>query len=236
MKERPILFSAPMVRAMLSGTKTQTRRVVSKATMFGNKTQDTEGFRPTIIEASDAGNLKWQWANPKTWSFASWPHNLPYGQPGDRLWVRETWKTTLHAPGYENHNDPEDFQEGVATIAYQAGGDFKTVDDLDAKGDEEARRGTLSWKPSIHMPRWASRFTLEVTSVRVERLQDISEADAKSEGIEWAFGQWKNYTDPAVVCQKPVSSYRTLWESINGPGSWDANPWVWVVEFRRVTP
>jgi hypothetical protein len=121
----------------------------------------------------------------------------PYGKLGDRLWVRETW-----APDFE----PYEF-------IYRA--------------DDEARASSQGgrWYPSIHMPRWASRITLEVESVRVERLQEISEEDAKAEGVEWypRSGSYKRL-------------FTALWESINGPGSWEANPWVWVVTFKRTKP
>lgn len=169
MKERPILFSAPMVRAILDGRKTQTRRVVKLRNgqyMPPSEKADINGWRQML-------------------------RNCPYGQPGDRLWVRET------------HFDAKRLNEG--RILYRADGDVSR----------------FGWTPSIHMPRSASRITLEVTGVRVERLQDISEADAVAEGVVWEQGQ------------TAINVFETLWESINGAGSWDANPWVWVVEFKR---
>ena len=133
---------------------------------------------------------------------------LPYGKPGDRLWVRETWhdaSSSLHS-----------------CALYRADG-------IDLHWDK--------WTPSIHMPRWASRITLEITSVRVERLQDISEADALAEGIPsidtpgaWTLPIPANPNLPAIY----LGAFCKLWESINGPGSWAANPWVWAIEFRRV--
>lgn len=163
MKERPIIFSAPMVRAILAGTKVQTRFVLG----------------------------------------------CPYGQPGDRLWVREAWA-----------RDDEDGQ-----LMYRA----DVGRDLCAD----------AWRPSIHMPRWASRITLEVTAVRVERLQDISEADAQAEGVipKWEPGCSGRLMDAfgGFSFRPAASAYAELWEQINGPGAWDANPWVWVVEFKRVT-
>jgi hypothetical protein len=137
----------------------------------------------------------------------------PHGQPGDRLWVRETFAIvprTAYAAS-----------EGVQQT-------LRRDDDHDAaiyRAGWERSNGGLRWRPSIHMPRWASRITLEVTGVRVERLQDISEADARSEGISRAdCPDWHATTD-----------YRALWESIHGPGSWAANPRVWVAEFRRAS-
>jgi hypothetical protein len=166
MKERPILFSGPMVRAILEGRKTQTRRIVKP--------------QPLCIASGE------------------WIMNgsaCKYGKPGDRLWVRETWWA------------PRDDVRGEYKREY-----IKYAATLDGMGQP-------TWKPSIHMPRWASRINLEVVSVRVERLQNISEEDARAEGI-WQ-PNW------------PLS-WRQLWESINGAGSWEANPWVWVVEFKRI--
>ena len=192
-KERPILFSAPMVRAILAGTKTQTRRVVKGAPEDWSPVQpqvyaptivDRHGFEQPGPDAFGAGD-----AQGDHWI------RCPYGQPGDRLWVRETWA-----------------QHGVSAV-YRAD-----------SGDRPAGAGM--WRPSIHMPRWASRITLEVTGVKVERLQGISEADAIAEGIPQS-----DVSPPDMG----VFAYRQLWESINGPGSWDANPWVWCVSFKRVT-
>ena len=223
MKERPILFSAPMVRAILEGRKTQTRRVVSKSTLFGDKTQEADGYCPTILEPNAVGNVKWQWA--KGAYFASHPHLLPYGQPGDRLWVRETWCD----PGRSGW-----------PILYRA--DFPQH--WSAKNSSTGSSVTLKaedyqWKPSIHMFRDFSRIPLEVTGVRVERLQDIGDADARAEGVEELRpGLWRDYLseERAAYWTDARASYESLWESINGPGSWDANPWVWVVEFKRVKP
>jgi len=200
MKERPILFSGSMVRALLAGTKTQTRRVVKMKHYHQ-------------IEERDDGS-PWPWMYDGEREENSWMH-CPYGQPGDRLWVRETFAPrTLGAWSVlDQHMKP----------LYRA----------DADRPEWKR----IWRPSIHMPRWASRITLEITSVRVERLQDISEADAQADGV----AQVVRDRLPVQQCGEydaidvdPVELYRDLWESINGPGSWDANPWVWVLEFRRL--
>lgn len=201
MTERPILMSAPMVRAILAGTKTQTRRVV--------KPQPTH-FNPAGVPRR---------VNPD--GGASAVIACPYGQSGDRLWVREAF-------GHFERNDT--LKQGDR-IYYRTDGECVELH---------------PWRPSIHMPRWASRITLEVTGVRVERLQDISEADAVAEGIErgdgfpgWYRGPLAGDSPSLVQCgfkiptAFPRLAYRALWESINGPGSWDANPWVWCVEFRR---
>lgn len=205
-KERPILFSSPMVQAILEGRKTMTRRIV--------KPQPTEynGF--------------WSWrknynagiggCNGDTSKFvqllAGWS---PYGQPGDRLWVRE------------------------AMYADKDGGWTYKADDEPVGCDRADETQMIAWVhhkqtehcSSIHMPRWASRITLEITDVRVERLQDISDSDAVNEGITGVLddGIW-SYNGHAL----PRDGFTDLWKKINGDGSWDANPWVWVVSFKVV--
>ena len=210
MKERPILFSAPMVRALLDGSKTQTRRIL--------KVQPDEDGLSKVTDGP--------WVDTSGRQYV-----CPYGQPGDQLWVRETW-------GVGSRPDPWGGYDGIEYRADEAwledGDDFachkvETPDDI-CLGDY-----SHGWKPSIHMPRWASRIQLEITDVRIERLQDISEEDAKAEGIEPELDGWIDYSNPsAQMCLNPIDSFRTLWEAINGNGSWAANPWVWVVEFRRV--
>lgn len=188
MKERPILFSGHMVRAILAGTKTQTRRVVKPAPQMvtDHSVQpwagDARELLGLLIKAGKA---------------------CPYGQPGDRLWVRETWNCFDGWAGYYYAADYEGFGIGPD-------------DDPDHVPDHAVR-----WKPSIHMPRAASRINLDITSVRVERLHAISDADARAEG-------------PAGHPDGPWHAFRSLWTLINGPESWDANPWVWVVEFKHL--
>jgi hypothetical protein len=208
MKERPILFSAPMVRALLDGSKTQTRRVV--------KTQPDEyavmlGDQCLLVHDSSPGMHNSELIS------------CPYGQPGDRLWVRETFAMYPYAGN-----------DGAAGEVYRANGNVT---------DEMLRALGRKWTPSIHMPRWASRIDLEITGVRVERLQDCSEADAKAEGAEPYDVAGLTAAELALLdapLMDPVTPYKNgyalLWESLNGPGSWDANPWVWVIEFRRVKP
>ncbi|CAH1747875.1 Phage-related protein [Thauera humireducens] len=201
MKERPILFSAPMVRALRAGTKTQTRRVV--------KDRHIDAAPPACF---------FQWLRER----------CPYGQTGDRLWVRETW---------QHSNFPLGPYDESCTVFYRA--DY--MDDPHGPDGEKSPEGRYrNWEPSIHMFRSASRILLEVTAVRVERLQDISAADAVAEGIARdGDGYERFHVDPdAPVGQSftrnPVLAYRGLWESINGVGAWDKNPWVWVIEFKRV--
>lgn len=188
-KERPILFSAPMVRAILDGKKTQTRRVL--------KPQPNSGPGGEMVDLGDAfglldGVLSGEW-------------RCPYGKPGDRLWVRETF-ARKSVGGLQS------------VFHYAADAPRDLVNDKPAPVPG-------GWKPSIHMPRVASRITLEITGVRVERLNEISVTDAEAEGCYYGdFGRF----DVA-----PRFAYGALWEGINGPGSWAANPWVWVIEFKR---
>ena len=205
MKESPILFSAPMVRALLAGTKTQTRRIFKPDRM----TWDANGRYTTY--AMRGGELSTTGSGP--FKPSSWLHYCPYGQPGDRLWVRETF---ARIDGQTRPWIETDYQ---ATYTH---GD-RLGDTLGIK---------KRWTPSIHMPRHASRITLEVTGVRVERLQDIDLADALAEGIS---DTGALILDSAGNEQGgPIAEYAVLWEQINGPGSWDANPFVWVVTFRRI--
>jgi hypothetical protein len=209
MTERPILMSAPMVRAILEGAKSQTRRVVKPQPVPPDRIEQwNEGW--AIGRMRDSENA-WRWLR------------CPYGKPGEQLWVRETWAPVDERALVTQRRD---------LIAYAA----STTSD----GNEARKAYGVRWRPSIHMPRWASRITLELIGVRVERLQDIRDVDAVAEGV-----------NPSPCCQQaddtagfhrigkirgnsfPIARYAVLWESINGAGSWDANPWVWVVEFRR---
>lgn len=193
MRERPILFSAPMVRAILSSTKTQTRRIVKPQPVMYEPGMD--------VGLSDYIN----------------DHLVcPYGQTGDRLWVRETWYCDDYRCQRGPYLEPEDWREIPGMMVYRAD------EERPYEGEQPV------WRPAIHMPRWASRILLEVTGVRVERLRVISAADAVAEGIDLYFhDSWHP--------SNQIGAYRRLWESINGAGSWDANPWVWVIEFRRIT-
>lgn len=215
MKERPILFSAPMVRAILSGTKTQTRRLLPA--VFNSP--------PDLVVAA---NQPGDWNGPFKKSADSWGIHFggqwgtslrcPYGLPGDRLWVRETWG--LHRFGDFTcwHRD---------SIAGRSEDDLRLSWDLAYAADAESPYD--HWRPSIHMPRWASRIALDVTEVRVERLQAITPSDAIAEGV---FGDGRYATAPPLPY--PVATFADLWDSINGArASWASNPWVWVVSFKR---
>lgn len=222
MKERPILFSGSMVRAILDGTKTQTRRIV--------KPQPT-GNAPGVY--ADLYNHGPQWAfwlpdnrmtEPRTWP-------CPFGVPGDRLWVRErTWERPERTPRM--------MREGADTWApreYDA--------DLDDGDREQFREWGWRSRPSIHMPRAASRIILEVVSVRVERLQAITDEDAKAEGVGSlgmvvpmeATNLDGSISRGTAHIFNPVTKFAILWDRINGKrASWESNPYVWVVEFKKV--
>jgi hypothetical protein len=233
MKERPILFSGPMVRAILEGRKTQTRRIVKPQPPMGcgyiaNESNNAALCYSLETDPRSSGAL---WVPPTA---KSEDHRLPcpYGQPGDRLWVREAF-----AVG-----------EGEDEVYYRA---------TDPEITEEERAEGMRWLPSIHMPRWASRLTLEITEIRVERLNAITDEDAGKEGVspvlaslgtdDLSIGTIRNYLNDRDQKEGkavqyftgknlPRARFASLWQSINGPDSWEANPWVLVVSFRPVSP
>lgn len=198
MNERPIIFSGPMVRAILEGRKTQTRRLVRPqpdnrlkvARRLLNAGHENIG---AVFSERD-GDLSGQLASSAI---------CPYGAPGTRLWVRETWGCAHY--------------EGIDAAPNY----FYRADETDPEHD-----ALIRWRPSIHMPRTASRITREITDVRVERLQQISEDDARAEGV----GEGPQ----EGMVTGPVVAFADLWGSIHGPDAWLKNPWVWVVEFRRI--
>ena len=218
-KERPILFSAPMVRALLDGSKTQTRRVVKPA--------KCKAMGVPLACCEIAGEI-----NQGDYT------NSQYGQPGDRLWVRETyyawgrWETRFSAKkGRDEWHFVDLTMEARKSYLYAANGQQPQP-----MGGKRHKGGiTPTWwkRPAIFIPHAASRITLEVTGVRVERLQDISEADALAEGVNV---HPDHHSKPRTSIYSPVQAYRDLWESINDTESWEANPWVWVVEFKVVKP
>lgn len=234
MRERPLLYSAPMVRATLDDLKTMTRRGVTRLTGFGQITEFQPSGTPGYVWTFRDREMRWH-----DISHERLLECCPYGQPGDHLWVREAWS----APAIEDHLPPRECSRSIR---------FYEVEHGKQRG-LNPRIGKL--RPSMFMPRWHSRITLEVAEVRVERLQDISEADAIAEGIEKAYidtlgrQRWAMYPhddgvpgdDVVRYCgpthtSKPIESFRSLWLSINGPGSWSANPWVWCISFRRIKP
>lgn len=220
--ERPILFSGSMAQAILAGRKTVTRRLVDPL-MFVETTIGGEPNRAIDQRHPDFGKAATTWAPS------------PYGQPGNRLWVRETLKRGK-MPNLLTGGDTN-----ADAAFYAADGEPVLFGGFDA---------AWTWKravlPSIHMPRWASRLVLDVVSVRVERLQDISDEDARAEGaMEWAletearqdaWAMWTKLLNASARVGSPRGAFAALWASINGAESWDANSWVWRVEFRRAQP
>jgi hypothetical protein len=223
MKERPILFNSEMVRAILDGRKTQTRR---------------------MVKPQPPATAKLTWSLGGLWTLENWPIqprafcnfgrvdilSCPFGTVGDRLWVREMfWINHFeYVDGPLPKTKPTELTELEAHpdqwmpwILYRADGDC--CDQIPEC--ECATEGKPKWRPSIHMPRWASRITLEITGVRVERLQEISSKDAIAEGVEYDVskdGGW------------PLTRFQKLWDSVYG--NWKDNPWVWVVEFKPTNP
>lgn len=242
MKERPILFSAPMVQAILKGRKTQTRRVI-------------KGGFPNAGPLAKLNYSHPDWQGPM----------CPYGKPGDRLWVRESWgyhglhsHGNLHEAMVKYHADGADrkipftsFKKMMDSAPKQ---NFPQPADWDELDADEKHWRHCEWmqdwwqkqnqKPSIHMFRWASRITLEITNVRVERLQDISGEDAEREGVEmaevgdmteipssWITKGWM----PSLTSKSYRAGFAVLWDKINGKKApWSDNPWVWVVEFTKI--
>lgn len=230
MKTRPILMSAPMVRALLDGRKGQTRRLIKPQPVL-----DKVPWRGTTPEDTgwvlNKDGKSWRYDGMRDGKRISHcgPYVCPYGQPGDLLWVRES---IVQSVSSHLGADGEYHSEWGLGAKYVADG---------AKPGRDDYGNTFASRPSIHMPRWASRLTLELTGVRVERLQDISEAVAIAEGIDLIFTWkgypygWRNYLregDGTGSFADPRDSYASLIDSINGRGSWDANPWVWVLTFR----
>lgn len=226
MKERPILFTGPMVRAILEGRKTVTRRVMKPQPDFLGSMVDPN----TPFKTLDAG------LHARI--------TCPYGEPGDRLWVRETW----HVGKPHDKTAPADIlapllAEGRGiTVLYTAGG-WQSVGPAGREepiypDDQPLPDWAGKGRPSIHMPRWACRILLEITAVRVERLQDISEEQALAEGVRGEPCDHARQACADIGCWGDTAkgAFGFLWESLNGEGSWAANPWVWVVEFKRVTP
>lgn len=202
-----------MVQAILEGRKTQTRRVVNpQPTYSENCGFNWKGYVYGI--GSDYAETVSNFTNS----------NCPFGKVGERLWVRETWHVEPGVTGWSM----DDNEPCIGWIEYKAGGskevvapNFDAVQRCFPKGEVDWDFLPYDWRPSIFMPRWACRLILEITKIRVERLNDISEADCVKEGIGSALLR---------DCKRP--KFMQLWESINGAGSWNENPWVWVVEFK----
>lgn len=233
MKERGMIFNSEMVRALLDGRKTQTRREVNLNLDIACLATTYDWA--TSLAANHYQALTEEQIQQKAESLRGVIHPVilgngqmvsiicPYGKPGDRIWVRETFCPV------------DDIQYGGERwVDYRATPKFEASHPAgwdSAPNDAEA----LKWRPSIHMPRWASRILLEITGVRVERLNAISQEDAQAEGMELT-GWRPTYSDPdsGGEVMTPYDNFAELWSSIYGDGSWQANPWVWVIEFKRV--
>lgn len=232
-KARPILFSGAMVRALLDGRKTQTRRIVKHPLLDDvPDTADVVHENPRHAAPyldSYCGGAKtpdnprgmtewWCW-----WTRDDRPchqFKCPYGKPGDLLWARETWQAL-------SFGDYQPTKHHVSDVRFAATDTLGSAD-KDVRG--------YSWRPAIHMPRWASRITLELTGVKIERLKDISEEDAKAEGCGPTIpDDVKDHPLAKHIGPNPRNHFAAVWERINGetgPGSWEDNPWVWALEFR----
>jgi hypothetical protein len=219
-----------MVRAILEGRKTVTRRIVEPQPPAGHLLVGR-----TISSTWVADEGKWVWSGGDNAVALIEPHRVrcPYGQPGDRLWVKERWR-----PSVTHSHGAGECDCGDVNVEYRADGEVRFFRDGNIPFEwtmpKAAARGDVT---PLFMPRWASRITLEVTGVRVERLQDIHREDALAEGIaDLSPADHIDFGIPGIaVAQHPVRAFQLLWESINGVGSWDANPWVWAVEFKRLT-
>ena len=236
-KSKPILFSSEMVRAILAGRKTQTRRIV-KPQPPNDATDVFSWYAPHLPDEVKAPEGLWYWVSEGLRHHVA----CPYGKPGDRLWVREKFALSVFDPeGGDHHDDPTNWNP------------IYFADDPDDQSwtDGDGHPIKAPWRASIHMPKWASRITLEITDVRVERVQDISDSDAIAEGIErnvpldaddWDATEhgWFPYCShhpKACECFPAFDareSFSGLWKRINGPDSWKANPFVWVISFKRV--
>lgn len=213
MKERGMIFNGEMVRAILDGRKTQTRRTIKwKQTRF------------TEIGEREDGS-KWPWSEDAEHACDFW-HPCPFGAVGDRIWVREAFRV---------HSRATD----VATLVYKASERNSWTEQTHRVPVAVCNKPATpeKWTPSLHMPRWASRILLEITGVRVERLNAISEEDARAEGI--IDGGCLNCGEPEPCgCANPepdaTDAFAYLWQSIYGQENWNADPWVWVIEFKRV--
>ncbi|ENI5566672.1 hypothetical protein ABZH46_002946 [Salmonella enterica] len=212
MKERGMIFNSEMVRAILDGRKTQTRRPVKPQPELTERS----GFSWNGVvfgSGSDDRETNRNFAHVK----------CPFGKPGDRIWVRETWQV-IH--DHIDESSHVEYRTYAPSIPKEKDRYWHTVY-AEHFGDESREDRGFPWRPAIHMPRWASRILLEITDVRVERLRGLSEEDAKSEGIIPSAGGVLPGWEYRI-------NFRDLWMDIYGTDNWEANPWVWVIEFKRV--
>ncbi|WP_226051518.1 hypothetical protein [Dickeya chrysanthemi] len=247
MKETGLIFNAEMVRAIIDGRKTQTRRVIKPQPFDRSWSRHDHQIEIVSGRSEEGDEIDGLIAYTKS-SGGTWSAKCPFGQTGDRLWVRETFSCIGNEDGHPVNANGDLCERENAQRIYKASaiqkpnnyGLWTSPDGFDFEG---------SWTPSIHMPRWASRITLEITGVRVERLNDISPEDAESEGLERT-----NFTgfgdEPGMPCfpepdvyrgtkehgwtECPSEAFQHLWKSLYGEESWQKNPWCWVIEFKRL--
>ncbi|EFH6022636.1 hypothetical protein [Escherichia coli] len=206
MKERGMIFNDEMVRAILEGRKTQTRRPVKNVRadnclVIRKPTKKRNGVYTHVMDAPEHGLC-------------------PFGNVGDRIWVRETFNAF-----WLDNDVIQEIKDGVSLASELC----------DYKADySDSSKPAEGWTPSIYMPRWASRILLEITDVRVERLNDISEKDARSEGVRWSDGKPNKMGLATELVVYAKDTFTSLWKSIYSEESWNANPWVWVIEFKRI--
>lgn len=227
-RERPVLFAGEMVRAILSGQKTQTRRIVKP------QPDNTSQWDWQWMRTEESDRPEWLLWSSMVGDGGCW--DCPYGDPGDRLWVRETW----HAQRCFDEKSPSAIEDAATLAGYAPTAEYPACG-LWYAADGSHRR----WCPgketkgkkrvSIHMPRWASRITLRINRVRVERLQDITYTDALAEGTpDGKYERGDPWIAETSAGDVKLHEFEKLWESINGKGSWGENPWVWVIKFKKL--
>lgn len=260
MKERPILFSAPMINAILAGQKHQTRRIVKNGPTyhvdgrwtFTMSSTDRKAEGQFCYGVPDASGHTFTDRGTEKTIFRG---KCPFGRVGDHLWVREIWRTweeEFSEPVYDDDTGQlaDEINGSLRFVAYRATPRIGKRAAFGAYPDEritfldegtplDSNRELLGpWRPSIYMPRWASRIALEVTGVRIERLNDISEDDAKSEGAPRSIASLTPEGEVRMIQIDGSGTYREgfagIWCEINGVEAWDANPWVWCISFRRI--
>ncbi|WP_026111569.1 hypothetical protein [Winslowiella toletana] len=220
MKERPILFSDQRVRALLTGQQTQTRRIM-KSLAFTPGQDNHEGCYGFDVISN-------QMRGRHVMEMSDLSYQCPFGQPGDRLWVRETWRGPVVPK--EQMADYAKSPEAYRSTRYcQYRADSS---ELGSSLDEDNEQS--GWQTAIHMPRWASRINLQITGVRAQKIQDISDDDIMAEGVQTDSHFLNNFFTLKNDSVAPKEAYMKAWEKQYGGTSWEVNPWVWVIEFSRI--
>lgn len=218
MKERPILFNDQRVRALMSGMQTQTRRIMKSMPLAPGQDNHEGCYGIDVLSNHVQGN--------RVLGMGDLRYHCPYGQPGDRLWVRETWRGPV-IPAVDMaawEASPDEFRQ-PRYCQYRA-------DTSEFGNDQDFAE--FGWQAGIHMPRWASRIDLEITDIRVEKIQHISEQDIAAEGIQSDAHFLNNFFTMHSEVQSPKDAYRAQWALQYGGTSWEVNPWVWVIDFKRI--